>query len=288
MRRRNSLLSRIIGPVFFAEPAGDDTNPGGGGGGASSWRDSLPDDMREHPALQDFKDVTGLTKSYLGQQDLIGKDKVAIPGEDDADGWNKLYDKLGRPEKADAYEYKKPEGSEGLPFDEELVNKFKTKFHEIGLTKKQGEALFGLWNDNVTSKIQNFATDSQQKREASQTLLKAEWGQAYDQNINIAKNTIKQLGDPDIVPFLEETGLGNDPRLVKIFYNIGVKISEDSFKGGGNGGGFISTPEQAKSRISQLHNDDKFMMAYNTKQHPEHAAAVKKMADLFAQAYPQG
>lgn len=264
-------------------------NPGGQGqGGETSWRDSLPDDMRNHPALQDFKDVTGLTKSYLSQQDLIGKDKVAIPGEDDAEGWGKLYNKLGRPEKEDGYEYKAPEGSEGLQIDKELVTQYQKKFHELGLTKKQGEALFNLYNENVVAKIKGLTADAEKRRQDTQTLLKAEWGQAYDQNLNMAKNVIKELGDPDLIPFLEETGLGNDPRLVKIFYNIATKTSEDSFKSGGNGNGFISTPEQAKSKIAQLQADDKFMEAYMSKTHPEHAASVKRMADLFAQAYPEG
>lgn len=264
----------------------EDLNNNGGSGSEQSWRDSLPDDMRNHPAIQDFKDITGLTKSYLSQQELIGADRIAIPKEDDTEGWAKLYNKLGRPEKSESYEYTKPAGSEGLTFDEDLVKQYQAKFHELGLTKKQGEAIFKLYNDNVVSKIQNLAADGEKRRNDAISVLKAEWGQAYDQNINIARNVIKDLGDEDLIPFLEETGLGNDPRLIKIFYNIATKTSEDSFRQGGNGGSFLNTPEQAKAKITQLHNDEKFMQAYNTKQHPEHNDAVKRMAALFEQAYP--
>lgn len=289
---RKNFLRNVIGPVFFAEPTGDGDggNFGGGGAGGSdvTWRDSLPDDMRNHPALQDFKDVTGLTKSYLSQQELIGKDKITIPGEDDADGWGNLYGKLGRPEKAEGYEYKAPEGSEGLKVDDELVSQYQKKFYELGLSKKQGEALFNLYNENVVNKINGLTADAEKRRADTQLLLKKEWGQAYDQNLNMAKNVIKELGDPDLIPFLEETGLGNDPRIVKIFYNIATKTSEDNFKSGGQGGGFISTPEQAKNKISQLQADDKFMEAYMNKTHPEHKASVKRMSDLFSQAYPEG
>lgn len=292
MFKKKSILARVCGPVFFAEPSDGDGNGGNFGGGAGgsdiSWRDSLPDDMRNHPAIQDFKDITGLTKSYLSQQEMIGKDRIAIPGEEDTEGWSKLYTKLGRPDKAEGYEYKAPEGSEGLNIDNELVSQYQKKFYELGLSKKQGEALFNLYNENVVGKIKGLTAEAEKRRQDTQTLLKAEWGQAYEQNLNMAKNVIKELGDPDLIPFLEETGLGNDPRLVKIFYNIATKTSEDNFKQGGNNHGFISTPEQAKTKILQLQADDKFMEAYMKKTHPEHNAAVKRMADLFSQAYPEG
>ena len=272
----------FIGPCYMADEDG-----GTGGIVDSSWRGSLPEDLKNHPGLQDFKDVPGLAKSYLDNQKYIGKDKIVIPGEDDTDGWNNVYSKLGRPEKAEDYEYNAPEELKGLPVDEEAINNARQKFYELGLSKKQAAGLFELYNNGVISKVQGATDELNKARTLSEETLKLKWGAAYNQNFDIAKNAVTELGDPNLVKTLNETGLGNDSRVIEMFYNIGLKISEDSAKGGNRGGTFISTPEQAKSKIAELHADDKFMAVYNSNTHPEHKAAVQKMADLFKQAYPE-
>lgn len=269
----------FIGPCFMDDP-------NGGEGGSTSWRDALPDDLRNHPGLQDFKDVPGLAKSYLDTQSYIGKDKIIIPGDDDAQGWNEVYNKLGRPEKADDYEYSVPDELKGLPVDEDAIKNAREKFYELGLSKKQADGIFELYNKGVITKMQGATDELNKARTISEETLKTKWGAAYEQNLNIAKNAITELGDPNLVQTLNETGLGNDPRVAEMFYNIGMKILEDTSKGGNGGNSFISTPEQAKNKIAQLHADDKFMAIYNSKTHPEHNAAVQKMSDLFKQAYP--
>lgn len=275
---------RGIGPCFFA-----DENLEGGGNSESmaSWRDSLPEDLKNHPGLQDFKDVPGLAKSYLDNQKYIGKDKIVIPGEDDENGWNEVYTKLGRPEKSDDYEYSVPDELKDAPIDEEAIKDARETFHKLGLTKKQAEGIFELYNKGVVSKMQGTINQLNETRRISEETLKTKWGHAYEQNLNIAKNAMTELGDPNLVNTLNETGLGNDVRVIEMFYNIGLKISEDSSKGANQGGSFISTPEQAKAKIAQKYNDDKFMAAYNSVTHPEHKAAVQQMSDLFKQAYPE-
>ena len=69
------------------------------------WRSAIPEDIREHKSLSTIKDVGGLAKGFVHAQSMIGADKIAIPGKfATEDDWNPVWDKLGRPESAEAYE----------------------------------------------------------------------------------------------------------------------------------------------------------------------------------------
>ena len=46
-----------------------------------SWRDSLPEDIRDNSSLSKFTDVSTLAKSYINAEQMIGKDKFTIPGD---------------------------------------------------------------------------------------------------------------------------------------------------------------------------------------------------------------
>jgi hypothetical protein len=46
-----------------------------------SFIDSLPEDLRSEPSLADFKDLSGLAKSYVSAQKMLGS-SVRIPTEE--------------------------------------------------------------------------------------------------------------------------------------------------------------------------------------------------------------
>ena len=46
----------------------------------TSWRDSLSDDLKTNASLQKFSDVGTLAKSYINAEQMIGKDKMVVPG----------------------------------------------------------------------------------------------------------------------------------------------------------------------------------------------------------------
>lgn len=45
-----------------------------------------------------------------------------------------------------------------------------------------------------------------------------------------------KFGSPELKQYLNETGLGNHPELVRIFANIGKAMSEDGLVTGNSGG----------------------------------------------------
>ncbi len=113
--------------VFDAIPDG-----GGAGGGAPTatptapspgtpppapaapqgdWRTSLPDDLKNEPSLKLINDVSGLAKSYVSAQKLVGADKIPVPSKHATEeDWKNVYHKLGLPQDVKDYDVKVKEG----------------------------------------------------------------------------------------------------------------------------------------------------------------------------------
>ena len=93
---------------------------------------SLPDGLRGEPSLQSFDSVDKLAKSYVHARKMIGADPnqmLQLPKEGDEEGWNQVYNRLGRPEKADGYDFDLGDGEQSPD-----VADFKNVAHQLGLT----------------------------------------------------------------------------------------------------------------------------------------------------------
>ena len=80
-----------------SQPTADPVQTSAPSAPAISFRDSLPEDLRNNPSLKNFNDVGGLAKSYVHAQRMIGADKIALPNQNSTDeDWANVYNKLGR------------------------------------------------------------------------------------------------------------------------------------------------------------------------------------------------
>lgn len=166
-----------------------------------------------------------------------------IPTEDaDEDTWNQFYGKLGRPEKADEYVLNKDNLPDGFPWDEDFEKSMKQVAHKAGINKKQFDALARSFLDYNGASFLAANEASEKARETATKEMKELWKDDYDKNINIAKHAVKAVDDEkeSIKNYLESTGLGDDPVFQRLFYNIGLKILDDTLVQG------IQTPKTGK------------------------------------------
>lgn len=61
-------------------------------------------------------------------------------------------------------------------------------------------------------------------------------GDKLTTNLSAAQRALDQFGTPELKEYLEGTGLGNHPELVKAFIKIGKAMSEDGMVDGSNQG----------------------------------------------------
>tara|TARA_S200002703_G_scaffold141508_1_gene133420 strand:+ start:349 stop:597 length:249 start_codon:yes stop_codon:yes gene_type:complete len=81
---------------------------------------------------------------------------------------------------------------------------------------------------------------------------------------------------------MEQSGLGNNPIVLEAFANIAKKTMADKdLAGRETARSQILTPEEARSEAASIMSHP----AYTDRHHPEHAAMVKKVQQLFEKAY---
>jgi len=243
----------------------------------ANWKDSLPDDLKTEKALESIQDVPGLAKSYIHAQKMIGSDKIPVPNKYATDeDWQAVYNKLGRPETPDAYEFKFDDNSS---IDENALKGFKETAHKHGLLPKQAEGIMNFYNEMTQNYIQDLNSKSEQGRVTAEESLKKEWGNAYDNKLNQAKAISNKYLDKDFnnLTLSDGTRIGDHPNFIKAFANLANELGEDQLVQA-NGPQYM-TPKELDKQIATLQQAGS---AYWTKSHPGHAAAVEEVQDLLA------
>lgn len=263
------------------------------------FAEQLPEKIRGEAYFKDIKSLDALADIALNQAKLIGADKATLlqlpKGPDDKDGYSALYAKLGRPEAADKYVIpKRGENQDYSAAEQAFQKSMLPVLHEIGMSQSQVEKLVPAWNamQDATNKANGDALTANAKK--SEEALRAEWGAAYDEKVDLAKQALAQYGSPELVAELQATGadgkkmpLGDNPQLMRLFAKLGSQLKEDGLLGKGGEsqqGGF--SPAEAQQQIAAKKGDEKFMQAYSQKDNPGHAAAVTEMERLYKFAYP--
>jgi hypothetical protein len=242
------------------------------------WMASLPDDMRADASLARFKDVGGLAKSYRELERFTGADKASLlklPKDEAAPEWSDVWAKLGRPEKPEGYTF---EGLEDMPG----LDGFRQAAHTAGLPAKQAQVL-AKW----------YAEHTGQQREAlrteAETTLKQEWGAAFDERLHQARKAMDQYGGDDLREWIERSGFGNHPGVIRMFAKVAQAVAEPgALKGGGGGqgpGAGNLSPSEAKARHQELTADREFMNKYYAGDR-QAREEMRRLFDMMAPSSP--
>ena len=237
---------------------------------SENWRDFVSEDLRGNDSLSKFTSLDGLAKSYLNAESMIPKDKMVIPTTDDE--WQDTFGKLGRPDTADDYKIDYGKGNDG---SNELSVGFREAAYIAGLSQTQVEQIFNWYGEATEKATQDNDSKFESDKTNAEESLKKEWGEKFDANVELAKRVIGEFGDEDFSEFLENSGLGNNPSMVKFLHSIGSVSGEDNFEQGD------SSQAQSPDQIREEINIVMASPAYTNKIDPSHDGAVKKAQDLF-------
>ena len=253
----------------------------------ADWRSGLPEDIRNDPSLADIKDVGAMAKSYINGQKLIGKNRISLPGEGATDEeWSAFHSQLGRPEKSNLYDFgERPALPDGLEYDEGFETAYKDLAFKAGLTSQQAKTIFDGYHEYIQTKSSAEGENSAAQSAEWVNSLKKEFGKAYNERVELASRAVDTYGDGQLKEWLDNSGMGNNPMMVKLFAKIGEGIAEGR-SDSAQQRGFIMTPDQAKQEIARYNRDQTFMAAYQNGDNPGHGEAVNKMNSLFKLAYP--
>lgn len=228
----NALFRKLFHSALMNEAAGAEASGTGGGAHAAS----------------DTAAAAEGSASAAGEESQPGTDGngEGQPGEKKPDGENKDDQKpAGEEGKKDD----KPEGApekyeftagEGQELDTAALEQFEPIARELNLTNEQAQKMVDLYGTKIMPMVQQQQAEAWQKTtEQWAADVKADkeiGGDKLTANLSSAQRALKQFGSPELKEYLNGTGLGNHPELVKTFIKIGKAMSEDGMVDGSNQG----------------------------------------------------
>ncbi len=130
----------------------------------------------------------------------------------------------GAPEK---YEFT---AAEGVDLDTEALKDFEPVARELNLTNEQAQKLVDAYPKILAHAQQRQAEAWQAQTEEWAATVKADkeiGGDKLTANLGVAQRALDTFGTPALKEYLNGTGLGNHPELVKAFVKVGKAMSED-------------------------------------------------------------
>ena len=255
------------------------------------WKESFG--IAGNPSFDKFESPEALAKSYSELESYRGsslripteeageevwgefKEKISkVPGVllYDEDNPSEVYDRLGRPQSADQYEWTPVEGFQEDP---ETEGAFRQVIHEAGLTRQQADQIHNWLASNIMESEQASAMEVENGIAA----LKGEWGAAFDQNVAMAKSAVAMIDSrqPGFADFLNETGAGNDKRFIAAMKVLGEAFGEQGAVDYSES--TVMAPADARLMIEDIRNNPEH--PYNNELSPGHEAAKEKVRELY-------
>lgn len=201
-------------------------------GEGDSWHAGLADaGLKANESLKGIKSLDALATGYLDTQA-----KHTKLTNDHAELVNRTADLEGRipkvPEKPDGYVIPAKFGEKLADDDVKALNSFKAIAHKAGISQSGFDALIEFnrtMNAEAMARMssQDILAKTTKSREAEEA-LKAEWGDKFDSNYELAERAATTLGGDELINTLEGLGLTRNPVVIKLFHTIATKIGEDN------------------------------------------------------------
>jgi len=256
------------------------------------WKAALPEAIRNDPSISTFKDVAALAQSLIETKSLVGR-SIRPPGPDaapaakkefvdrmlqlepaliyapdgDPESVNRMWKKLGKPEKAEEYEIPDIAKEAGL-----IPEDLRALAVTGGFTKSQFKGLVDVMAKANLEQRRLVALD--------RLALEQEWGEAKEERTLAAQAAALKMGltEPEVKAL--------SPKQLKAFANVAkaVGVNKNEFRRNSDGANDEPLdPTEALKQMSEIRaNADFFDPHKNPSRHRE---LVAQMSKLGAMAY---
>lgn len=144
------------------------------------------------------------------------------------------------------YEFTMPDGIE---MDSEMLAEFEPIAKELGLSQEKAQKLV----DIQIKSLQKLQAAHEIQQEEAFKEMTTQWataakadseygGAKFNENLSVAQKALKQFASEGLIEYLNSSGLGNHPEVIRTFVKVGKAISEDKFVVGGQGGARATDP----------------------------------------------
>jgi hypothetical protein len=252
----------------MSESNNDNTNDTGAQG---AWYGDVSAESISDIEANNWNGVEDVIKGYKDLKNQ-GSD-FKIPDGSNSDEMNSFYNKLGRPDTIDGYDFDMVEVDHDSSF-----KGFKEAAHRNGLTSTQAEGMYKDFDNFVKTEYEQADIKVKEENEKTIAELKQEWGKDYEGKMEGARKAFADMGlDDNIAEDVGKLlGVGN---TVKLFDALANGSKEHQFL---DDGGATGTTEQAiQDEIYEITHKPEYMDDNKNK------LLVRRVTALYKQLHPE-
>ena len=239
-----------------------------------NWLETLPEDMtvtqvdengrtveiplRDHPSLKDYKSKDEAVKALVHAQKLLGKTPegyVQVPGADaDPEQLTAFHAALGRPDTPEGYELPEIDLPKGFELQEAMIEGFRTKAHELGLTPGQVSGLFEWFLPVVLDTHHELEAEARRLKDSELESLRSVHRGDTPIMLDNALRAAEAVGGTELLEALNATGAGNRAAVISAFAKIAPLVLESGLRGSARGWG----EELSKEKLMEMMRDPRY------------------------------
>lgn len=123
-------------------------------------------------------------------------------------------------------EFKSPEG---VTIDSQALEDFTEVARELNLSQDDAQKVIDKMAPAMAARNEEVMSQLREQWLSDTSSDKEFGGEKLNENLGMAKKALDTFGSPELTQLLNETGLGNHPEVIRVFYRAGKAISEDGF-----------------------------------------------------------
>lgn len=134
-------------------------------------------------------------------------------------------EKENKPAAPEKYEFTPPEGQE---LDANALAVFEPIAKELGLSQEQAQKLVDIYPQIQQQQAEAWSkqvSDWGEQVKADKEI----GGDKFNASVGAAQRALDQFGNPELREYLNASGLGNHPALVRFCAKVGKAMAEDTF-----------------------------------------------------------
>lgn len=131
---------------------------------------------------------------------------------------------------------------EGIQMDAAAIESFQAVAKDLNLSQDAAQKMIDKMAPAMASRQQELLAQARTDWASAATADKEYGGEKLSENLAVAKKAMDTFGTPELRQLLNESGLGNHPEVIRVFYRAGKAISQDGFVAGKSAPGASSDP----------------------------------------------
>ena len=234
--------------------------------------EGVPESIQGLIEKKKWTNVSQLADGYSELEKFKGSgEHLVIPESvDDAEGWAKVFNAIGRPESAEGYAF---DNQTGVELNDELMSGFKEFAHKAGYSQSQLEGAIQFQLESIKAGDEIYATQQAERKTENIDAMKQKWQADYEPTITKIDATAEKLG---VKAYLENLGIDKEPEIVNMLLTIANSDSEDPLNPSGE---LAPLPTTLNDKLTTLMESDAFKERF----HPDHKKVHSEFMELNMQ-----